>query len=46
LGVLKKRLLAEGIQTVANCNGLKMEAIDGKMRMSDVADTEQLLRSK
>ena len=43
-GVLKKRLLAEGNQTVTNCNGLKMVAADGKMRMTDVADTEQLLR--
>jgi len=42
--VLKKRLLAEGNQTVTNCNGLKMVAADGKMRMTDVADTEQLLR--
>jgi DNA-damage-inducible protein D len=42
--VLKKRLLAEGNETVTNCNGLKMLAIDGKMRMTDVADTEQLLR--
>jgi len=42
--VLKKRLLAEGNQTVTNCNGLKMLAIDGKMRMTDVANTEQLLR--
>jgi hypothetical protein len=42
--VLKKRLLAEGNQTVTNCNALKMLAIDGKMRMTDVADTEQLLR--
>ena len=42
--VLKKRLLAEGNQTVTNCNGLKMLAADGKMRMTDVADTEQLLR--
>ena len=40
--VLKKRLLAEGNQTVTNCNGLKMQAPDGKMRMTDVADTEQL----
>jgi hypothetical protein len=38
--VLKKRLLAEGNQTVTNCNALKMLAIDGKMRMTDVADTE------
>ena len=42
--VLKKRLLAEGNQTVTNCNALKMLAADGKMRMTDVADTEQLLR--
>jgi hypothetical protein len=42
--VFKKRLLAEGNQTVTNCNGLKMVAADGKMRMTDVADTEQLLR--
>jgi hypothetical protein len=42
--VLKKRLLAEGNETVSNCNGLKMHAPDGKMRMTDVADTEQLLR--
>lgn len=42
--VLKKRLLAEGNQTVTNCNGLKMPASDGKMRMTDVANTEQLLR--
>ena len=42
--VLKKRLLAEGNQTVTNCNGLKMLAPDGKMRMTDVADTEQFFR--
>jgi hypothetical protein len=42
--VLKKRLLAEGNETVTNCNGLKMEAADGKMRMTDVADTEQIFR--
>ena len=42
--VLKKRLLAEGNQTVTNCNGLKMEAPDGKMRITDVADVEQLFR--
>lgn len=41
---LKQRLLAEGNQTVTNCHGLKMKAIDGKMRMSDVVDTQQLLR--
>ena len=42
--VLKKRLLDEGNETVTNCNGLKMTAADGKQRMTDVADTEQLLR--
>ncbi len=42
--VLKKRLKDEGNETVTNCNGLKMLASDGKMRMTDVADTEQLFR--
>lgn len=42
--VLKKRLKDEGNETVTNCNGLKMLAADGKMRLTDVADTEQLLR--
>src|SRR4051812_46682308 len=42
--VFKKRLLEEGNETVTNCNGLKMEAPDGKMRVTDIADTEQLLR--
>lgn len=42
--VMKKRLLDEGNETVTNCNALKMLAADGKMRMTDVADTEQLLR--
>lgn len=42
--VLKKRLLAEGNQTVSACNALKMLAPDGKQRLTDVADTEQLLR--
>ena len=41
---LKQRLKAEGNETVTNCHGLKMRAIDGKMRMTDVADTEQLFR--
>jgi hypothetical protein len=41
---LKQRLKAEGNETVTNCHGLKMMAIDGKMRMTDVADTEQLFR--
>jgi hypothetical protein len=42
--VLKKRLKDEGNETVTNCNALKMEALDGKMRLTDVADTEQLFR--
>ncbi|MCL1941532.1 MAG: Bro-N domain-containing protein [Synergistaceae bacterium] len=42
--VMKKRLKDEGNETVTNCNGLKMKAADGKMRMTDVANTEQLLR--
>ena len=42
--VLKHRLLKEGNQTVTNCNQLKLRADDGKMRMTDVADTEQLFR--
>lgn len=41
---LKQRLKAEGNQTVTNFHGLKMRAADGKMRMTDIADTEQLLR--
>ncbi|MDR0823764.1 MAG: Bro-N domain-containing protein [Prevotella sp.] len=42
--VLKKRLRDEGNETVTNCNGLKLLAPDGKMRMTDVASTEQLFR--
>ena len=42
--VLKKRLLKDGNETVTSCNALKMLAPDGKMRMTDVADTEQLFR--
>jgi hypothetical protein len=42
--VLKKRLSEEGNESVTNCNALKMVAADGKMRMTDVADTEQLFR--
>ena len=42
--VLKHRLLKEGNETVTNCNQLKMAAEDGKMRLTDVADTEQLFR--
>ena len=41
---LKQRLLAEGNQTVTNCHQLKMTATDGKKRLTDVADTEQLFR--
>jgi len=41
---LKQRLKAEGNQTVTNCHALKMVAADGKMRMTDVATPEQLLR--
>jgi hypothetical protein len=41
---LKQRLKAEGNETVTNCHGLKMIAPDGKMRLTDVADTEQLFR--
>jgi hypothetical protein len=42
---LKQRLKEEGNETVTNCHGLKMEASDGKMRMTDVADAEQLLKN-
>ena len=42
--VLKKRLKDEGNETVTNCNGLKLRAEDGKMRLTDVADQEQLFR--
>ncbi len=42
--VMKNRLIKEGNETVTNCNRLKLEAEDGKMRFTDVADTEQLLR--
>ena len=41
---LKQRLKEEGNETVTNCHGLKMIATDGKMRLTDVADTEQLFR--
>lgn len=41
---LKQRLKAEGNETVTNCHGLKLQAADGKMRLTDVADTEQLFR--
>ena len=42
--VLKHRLIQEGNETVTNCNQLKLKAEDGKMRLTDVADTEQLFR--
>jgi hypothetical protein len=42
--VLKHRLLKEGNQTVTNCNRLKMKATDGKMRLTDVADTKGIFR--
>ena len=41
---LKQRLKEEGNETVTNCHALKLRAADGKMRMTDVADTEQLFR--
>ncbi|HNW82544.1 MAG TPA: BRO family protein [bacterium] len=41
---LKERLKKEGNETVTNCHGLKMIAEDGKMRTTDIADTEQLFR--
>ena len=42
--VLKNRLKNEGNETVTNCNRFKLQAADGKMRLTDVADTEQLFR--
>ncbi|MBI3032147.1 Bro-N domain-containing protein [Candidatus Woesearchaeota archaeon] len=41
---LKNKLKSEGSEVVSNTNQLKMEAEDGKMRLTDVADTEQILR--
>jgi len=41
---LKQRLREEGNETVTNCHQLKLRAADGKMRLTDVADTEQLFR--
>ncbi|MCO5247523.1 MAG: hypothetical protein M9887_01025 [Chitinophagales bacterium] len=41
---LKQRLKKEGNETVTNLHGLKMQAKDGKMRLTDVADTEQIFR--
>ena len=42
--VLKYRLIKEGNETVTNCNRLKLLAADGKMRLTDVADQEQMFR--
>ena len=42
--VLKNRLKKEGNESVTNCNALRLPASDGKMRLTDVADVEQLLR--
>lgn len=42
--VLKKRLRDEGNETVTNCNALKVPAVDGKMRLTDMADLEQVFR--
>lgn len=42
--VLKNRLKKEGNETVTNCNRLKLPAADGKMRLTDVATTEQMFR--
>ena len=41
---LKERLKKEGNETVTDCHGFKMTAADGKQRVTDVADTEQLMR--
>ncbi len=41
---LKQRLKEEGNETVTSCHGLKLRAADGKMRLTDVADAEQLFR--
>ena len=42
--VLKNRLIKEGNETVTNCNQLKLEAEDGKMRLTDVGNVEQVFR--
>ncbi|HJJ46207.1 MAG TPA: Bro-N domain-containing protein, partial [Methanocorpusculum sp.] len=42
--VIKKRLIEEGNELLTNCKQLKMTAADGKQRLTDVANTEQLLR--
>lgn len=41
---LKQRLKEEGNETVTNCHTLKFPAADGKLRLTDVADTEQVFR--
>ena len=41
---LKQRLKGEGFEPVTNCHQLKLTAEDGKLRLTDVADTEQLFR--
>lgn len=41
---LKQRLISEGNETVTNCHRLKMQAADGKMRLTDVANTKNMLR--
>lgn len=41
---LKQRLKKVGNETVTNCHGVKLHASDGKLRLTDVADTEQLFR--
>jgi len=42
--ITKKRMVDEGNQTVTNCNQLRLKAHDGKMRLTDVGNTEQILR--
>ena len=42
--VLKHRLLKEGNETVTSCNQLKMKSADGKMRLTDIADTQDIFR--
>ena len=42
--VLKSRLLKEGNETVTNCNRLKLEAEDGKLRLTDVGNVEDIFR--
>ncbi len=44
--VLKHRLLKEGNETVTNCNRLKMLSADGKMRLTDVANTKDIFRNE